>query len=530
MKKQHEITRRTFLKGSAAAALLAGVGGATLSDFSKAEVKAEGETQEFFNACPRNCYDTCSIITTVQDGVIKHVRGNPNSTYTNGRLCVKGYNYPRRVYSPDRIKYPMRQSAKGSGQWEQISWDEAFTIIAEKILEIKNEYGNTLGVCLNKYSGNFNVLSYGIEGMMASLGHTTRCQGTPCWPAGIDSQNFDMGAILNADPESMLKSKMIIVWGANPAWCSVHSMHIIQQAKERGAKVVFIDPIMTASASKADQFIEIKSSTDGALALGMCKYILDHNMQDNAWMRKNSIGYQEFIDYVKKNITVEWASEKTGIPVEIIENLAHEYATMEPASIWIGYGMQRHTNGGANVRCIDALAALCGNVGKMGAGANYAQLDSWLFNYAAQVEAGYNTDNVESDRYFNINNFGADLLAATDPPVKLLWVACRNPLGQDPEAGVVRKAYESVDLVVTVDQFFNESCNMSDIVLPCCTIFETWGLHASYWHYWYHGNQPAIEQMYESKCDVEIAMGLAEKLNSLQPGSSTYPTGRTMEE
>ncbi|MBR0164329.1 MAG: molybdopterin-dependent oxidoreductase [Lachnospiraceae bacterium] len=530
MKKEHEITRRTFLKGSAAAGLLAGIGGATLSDFSKATARAEGETQEFFNACPRNCYDTCSIITTVQDGVIKHVRGNPNSTYTNGRLCVKGYNYPRRVYSPDRIKYPMRQSAKGSGQWEQITWDEAFTIIAEKILEIKNKYGNTLPICLNKYSGNFNVLTYGIEGMMSSIGHTTRCQGTPCWPAGIDSQNFDMGAILNADPESMLKSKMIIVWGANPAWCSVHSMHIIQKAKENGAKVVFIDPIMTASASKADQFIEIKSSTDGALALGMCRYILDHKLQDDAWMEENSIGHEEFVDYVKKNITVEWASEKTGVPVQVIENLAYEYATMEPASIWIGYGMQRHTNGGANVRCIDALAALCGNVGKMGAGANYAQLDSWLFNYAAMTGNGANTDNVEADRNININNFGADLLSLTDPPVEMLWVACRNPMGQDPETGVVRKAYESCDLVVTVDQFFNESCNMSDIVLPCCTIFETWGLHASYWHYWYHGNQPAIAQMYESKTDVEIAMGLSEKLNSLQAGSCTYPTDRTMEE
>ena len=161
--------------------------------------------------------------------------------------------------------------------------------------------------------------------------------------------------------------------------------------------------------------------------------------------------------------------------------------------------MQRHANGGANVRAIDALAALCGNVGKLGAGANYAQLDSWGFNYAAMVDSPANTDNVASDRYININNFAADLLNINNnlknPPVKLLWVACRNPMSQDPEAGLVEKAFKSVDLVVTVDQFFNKSVQMSDIVLPVCTIFETWGLHASYWHYWMNGNEPAIEQM-----------------------------------
>ena len=536
MGEKMKISRRSFLKGSAAVGILAGMGGVGISHFSAlAEDQKEG-TKKVYSCCPRNCYDTCSIISTVEDGVLKFVTGNPENTYTNGRLCVKGYTYPRRVYSPDRVKYPMKQSAKGSGQWERISWDDAYTMIAEKVLEIKKEYGNTLGVCLNKYSGNFNVLAYGIEGMLSSFGHTTRVQGTPCWPAGIDSQSFDMGAILNSDPEMFAKSRLIIVWGANPAWCSVHSMHILQKAKENGCKLIFIDPVMTASSSKADKFIGIKTSTDGALALGMCKYVIDNNLQDTKWMEENSIGYQEFIDYVKQNITIEWASEKTGVPVNEIEQLAREYAETKPAAIWIGYGMQRHANGGASVRSIDALAALCGNVGRLGAGANYAQLDSWGFNYNAMLEGGVNKDNVDADRNININNFGAELLDlnknadATNPPVKLLWVACRNPMSQDPEAGVVEKAFKSVDMVVTVDQFFNKSVGMSDLVLPACTIFETWGLHASYWHYWMNVNMQAIEPMYESKCDVEIAMGLSEKMNSIQPGSCTFPTGRTMEE
>lgn len=525
------ITRRSFVKGSAGVAALAGFAGASAFELVPTEAHAQegAAAKTCYNCCPRNCYDTCSLVTTVEDGVLKTVTGNPNNTYTDGRLCVKGYTYPRRVYSPDRIKYPMRQTAKGSGKWEQISWEEAVDIIAQKIVSIQEEDGNALGVCLNKYSGNFNALAYGIEGFFTSLGHTTRCAGTPCWPAGIDSQTFDMGTLLCSDPEMMTKSKLIIVWGANPAWNSVHSMKILADAKERGTKIIVIDPVNTDTAAKADQFIEIKASTDGALALAMCKWVLDHGKQDTAWMEANSIGYQDFIDYVNANITIEWAAQKTGVPADVIEKLAEEYATTDPACIWEGFGLQRHTNGGANVRAIDALVALTGNIGKVGAGANYGQLDSWLFNYGIQGAVGEKTDNVEKDRSININNFGADVLAA-DPKIKLLWVACRNPMSQDPETDVVRQAYESVDLVVTVDQFMNPSVEMSDLVLPCCTIFETWGVHASYWHYWMNGNEQAIEPLYESKCDYDILTAVARRMNEIKPGSSTYPTDKSIEE
>lgn len=533
----NKISRRSFLK-------VTGTVGATVSalfglKFSKEyeflglapqKAGAEGAEQTFFNACPRNCYDTCSMITTVKDGTITFVTGNENNTYTNGKLCIKGNTYPRMVYSPDRIKYPMRQIGRGSGKWERISWDEAFTIIAEKIFAIKKEYGSTLPICLNKYSGNFNILNYGVEGTLSSIGYTTRATGTPCWPAGIDSQAYDMGTIANADPEQMVHAKYLIVWGANPAWCAVHSMSIIEKAKENGTKIVVIDPILTQTAAKADEYIQVKASTDGALALGMARYIIDHKLYDENWMQQHSKGYKEFLDYVKTNITLEWASEKTGIPVEVIERLAREYATAKPANIWIGYGSQRHTNGGANVRAIDALAALTGNIGVLGGGANYAQLTTWGFNYHAMIQKAPKGSKGEKDRAININNFGAEVLAAKEPPIKMLWIACRNPLSQDPETQVVQKAFEQMDFIVTADMFMTNTVKMSDLVLPVTTPFESWGVNVSYWHYWININQQAIKPMYEAKSDVEIAMGLSKKMNELEPGSCTYPTSGNMEE
>ncbi|OEF95832.1 DMSO reductase [Desulfuribacillus alkaliarsenatis] len=533
MSEQCKLSRRTFVKGAAAAGALASLGltaGYELSGLQQAKAQNNVNAQTFRNACPRNCYDTCAILTTVEDGVITKVTGNPDNTYTRGKLCVKGNSYTRMVYAPDRIKYPMRQKGRGSGNWERISWDEAFTEIAQNILKIKETYGSTLPICLNKYSGNFDIMHYGIEGTMASIGYTTRAIGTPCWPAGIDAQTFDFGTIYNNDPEDILNSKYLILWGVNPAWCAVHSMYIIEEAKKNGCKIIAIDPILTATASRADMFIQIKPSTDGALALGMAKYIYDNNLYDADWLIRNAKGYEEFFGYVNNNITLEWAAEKTGIPVAVIEQLAREYATADPANIWIGYGMQRHTNGGANVRAIDALAAITGNVGKKGGGAQYAQLETWGFNYHAMVKPQPEGTTGDGDRGINMNNFGADVLAAQDPPIKMMWIAARNPVAQDPEVSVVLKAFEAMDFVVTADLFMNDTVKMSDIVLPVTTPFESPGVNVSYWHYWLNLNEQAIKPIGECKNDVEIAMGLSAKMNELSPGSCTYPTSGDLDE
>ncbi len=533
MDERWKLSRRSFFKGIAAAGALAGIAGTADFGFQglqKAGAQKQTVQQVFRNACPRNCYDTCAMLTTVEDGVIQRVEGNPNNTYTRGKVCVKGNSYLRTVYSPDRILYPMRQKGRGTGNWERISWDEAYTEIAQNILKIKDTYGSTLPICLNKYSGNFDILHYGIEGTMSSLGFTTRATGTPCWPAGIDAQTFDFGTIYNNDPEDIVNSEYLILWGVNPAWCAVHSMHLIEEAKKRGCKIVAIDPILTATASRADEYIQIKPSTDGALALGMAKYIFDNELYDGKWLAKNAKGYEEFFGYLKNNITLEWASEKTGVPVDVIEGLAREYAQTSPANIWIGYGMQRHTNGGASVRAIDALAAMTGNIGKSGGGAQYAQLESWIVNYHAMVQNPPEGSQGEANRAINMNNFGADVLAANDPPIKMMWIAGRNPIAQDPETSVVRKAFEAMDFVVTADLYMNDTVKMSDIVLPVTTPFEYWGINFSYWHYWMNLNEQAIQPLGESKSDVEIAMGLSAKMNELSPGSCTYPTSGDMEE
>lgn len=548
MKKLEPVSsRRGFLKGLLSAGVAGTIGGLPSGLLVPQKAQAgsfdPNAYQTFRNACPRNCYDTCSIKTYVKDGVVQFVEGAPESTFTKGALCVKGYTYPRRLYSPDRVKYPMIQDKRGSGNWRRISWEEAMDIISDKILDIKKRDGSLLGLGLTKYSGNFGITNYGVEGMMSSLGYTTRFVGTPCWPAGIDAQNYDLGDMWCNDPEDMVKAKYIIIWGANPAWCSMHSMKYIFEAKRRGAKVVVIDPILTQTAAKADEYWQIKIGTDGALALGMARHLLDSGLVDKDFVSNYAVGFEEFAGYLKENVTVEWASEICGIPAENIKALAEEFAKAKPASVWIGYGMQRHTNGGAMVRAIDAFVAMTGNIGVEGGGARYGHLRTWGFNYHAMIQkqpegsvgfVGASGPKGEfdfagesaaaySDRAYNINKTAQEILDSKDPELKMLWISCKNPFAQDFDRNKLEKAFNKLEFVVSVEQFFTETVRHSDIVLPVTTLFEEWTVNVSYWHYWLSLNEQAVKPMHEAKCNIEIAALLSKAMNAKEPGSCTFP-------
>ncbi|EJB5573006.1 molybdopterin-dependent oxidoreductase [Citrobacter freundii] len=540
------LNRRSFLKGLIALGTVAALPGGLLTSrcaLAQPPIPFNPKTYKIYrNACPRNCYDTCSLKTWVKDDVITFVEGAPESTFTHGTPCVKGLSYPRRVYSPDRIKYPMVQDVRGSGNWRRISWEDAMQRIATKMLEIKKKDGSMLGLAMTKYSGKFGVLNYAVEGMMSSLGYTTRFAGTPCWPAGIDAQNYDMGDMWCNDPEDFVKAKYIIIWGANPAWCSMHTMKYIYQAREKGAKVVVIDPLLTQTAAKADLYLRVRPGSDGALALGMARHLVDKGLVDQDFVNNYSHGYPEFEAYLRNSVTVEWASEICGLSADVIRQLAEEFTTVNPATVWIGYGMQRHVNGGANVRAIDAFVAMTGNIGIEGGGARYGHLHTWGFNYNAMMQkppvgsigmpgaAGTTSEFGSagevaqySDRSLNINQTAKGILEANEPPVRMLWVACKNPFAQDFDRSKMEKAFEKLEMVVCADQFFNETVQHADIVLPVTTAFEEWNVDASYWHYWLSINQPAIKPMYEAKCDLEIAVLLSRTINKLEPGSCTFP-------
>ncbi len=473
-----------------------------------------------YNICPRNCYDTCSIISTTRNGVLISVEGNPKQEYTVGKLCPKALDDVKKVYSPQRIRYPMRQRGRYSGFWERISWDEALDQIAAKILNLKEHYGTSLPLALNKYSGNFGVLHNAIEGLFTGIGATTRAAGSPCWSAGIDAQTLDFGTFFCSDPLDMANSKLIWLWGVNPAWTAVHQMPIIFDAIDRGAKVVCFDTHFSATAARAHQYIQVRPGTDGLLALGFAKVLLEENLIDSN-LSSYTLGHEEFLHYLEAEISLDNCSDITGIAVSTIRELALEYGQTHPACIWAGFGLQRYTNGGQTLRAIDALGALAGHLGEQGGGVQYAQFETWRFSGAIQNPPHPIN---QTERLANINRFSEEALNYTDPPVKMLWISGRNPLSQDGNLQQWKKLISQLDLIVVSDLFHTKSSEAADLFLPVTTHYEHWDLNSSYWHYWVGANEPAILPVGESRSDLQIAWDVSSRLNTLKPGSCTFPT------
>ncbi len=469
------------------------------------------------HVCPRNCYGACGMVAYTKNGILKKVDGDPAHEYTKGKLCAKGYSYINRVYHRDRIKYPLLQEKRGSGKWKRISWNKALSLIASKIIELNNRYGSNLSICLNKYSGNFGVLHNAVEGFFNGLGETTRVIGSPCWSAGLDAQYYDFGSYETSDPSDIQNAKLIILWGVNPAWTAVHSLPYIYQAQDQGAKVIVIDPIQTITAKKADKYVQIRPGGDGALAIAIAKILIENDLYDQSFIDQYTLGWQLFKEYVE-GLDMSELIEQCDVNEETISSLAKQIGTIKPCFIWLGFGMQRHSNGGQNIRAIDALCAMTGNIGLPGGGVNFAQLTTW--KYTNDI---LNNKDIEN-RIIEINEFSNQLKELKDPPIKFLWVSCRNLLTQDPQQNKTIESLRELEMIVTVDHFLTATALQSDIVLPATTHFEEEDIVSGYWHHIVGINEKAIEPYFESKSDLEIAKALSKKLNQESPGFSSFAT------
>jgi anaerobic selenocysteine-containing dehydrogenase len=471
------------------------------------------------------------MIVTVEDGIVRHIEGDPDHPHTAGRLCAKGYSYVDRIYATDRLRHPLLQSPRGSGRWRRITWDEALSRIAEKLLDVYDRHGSLLPVCLYRGSGNLGVLHEAPDAMFRAMGPHTVAVNQLCMAAGAAAQGYDFGGMATSDPRQMLHAKTLLLWGVNPAWTAPHQMNLIMQAQDQGTQVIVIDPIATATASRADLHVAPRAASDGALALGMARCILDEGLCDERFIAAHVKGWDEFAAYLRREVTLAWAAAETGLTPAAIREVALAYAQGGPSMIWIGYGMQRHAGGGQAVRAVDALAAMTGQVGRPGAGVQYGQFNTWIFgnhirSYRGTVGRPYTGPGaVDGNRTFPTGAIGRTLPALADPPVEVLWVTGGNPARQEPDTASVRQLLHDLDLVVVVDQFMTDTARAADIVLPTTTFLGNWDLHASYWHHYISITERAVNPPFEARSDLAIAWALSAKLAELRPGFCVFPTG-----
>jgi anaerobic selenocysteine-containing dehydrogenase len=486
--------------------------------------------------CSHDCPDSCGVLVTVDEATGRAVKlqGDPSHPVTRGFLCGKVAKYLDRVYSPDRLLYPMRRRVgvpKGplaqereAEAFERISWDGALDEIASKLKNIAAEFGPE-SVLPYSYAGTIGKLGYGSmdRRFFHRLG-ASQLDRTICSTAGGAALLSVYGVKLGTPPEDFAHAGLIIAWGANIHGNNVHLWPFIEQARRKGAKLVVIDPYRTRTAALADEHLAINPGTDAALALGMMRAIFSMGLEDSEYITRCTTGFDELKAHVLgSEYSIEKVAAVTGISSETIVRLARAYAiagrggasgqtNSGPAVIRLNYGIQRSENGGTAARAVCMLPLLTGAWKYKGGGLQLSTSGSFPFNDKAlqMPELMQASPLGRAARVVNMSLLGHALTMlgtrpGEGPPVKALFVYNSNPAAIAPNQNDVLRGMRRDDLFTVVhEQFFTDTADYADVVLPAPTFLEVKDVQGAYGHLFTQVSERAIEPLGEAKSNVAL--------------------------
>jgi len=445
---------------------------------------------------------------------------------TRGFLCAKVAKYLDRVYSPDRVLYPMRrvgpkglrsacEGARVTREWQRISWDEALEEITSRFKTIAAEFGSE-AILPYSYGGTLGVLNGASmdRRFFHRLGASQLARNI-CSAAGEAGLKSVIGVKLGTEPEQFRHSRYIIAWAANIHGNNVHLWPFIEEARREGAKLVVIDPYRTRTAACADWYLPINPGTDAALALGMMHVIIGENLHDADYVERYTVGFEQLRKKVRE-YTPDRVAKWTGIAASDVVKLAQEYATTRPAVIRLNYGVQRSEGGGMATRAVTMLPCITGSWKEVGGGLQLSTSGAF-----APIRAGDGLERPDlmlkalgrPARVVNMVELGKALNTLADPPVKALFVYNSNPAAVCPNQNEVTRGLRRPDLFTVVhEQFFTDTVDYADLVLPATTFFEHKELQNAYGHYFLQVSDQAIEPLGECRSNVDLFRALAERM------------------
>ena len=474
-------------------------------------------------ACPHDCPDTCSLLTTVQDGVAVSVRGNPDHPATAGVLCTKVSRYTERTYHPERLLTPLKRvGKKGEGRFEPVSWDEALDDIAQRLQAIAAD--DPQAVLPYSYAGTMGQVQR--ESMAARFFNrlgASQLDRTICSSAGSAGLAHTYGAPVGMHMAAFAQAKLILIWGSNAIASNLHFWRHVQAAKRDGAKVICIDPRLTETAEKCHQHIALLPGTDAALALGLMNELIANDWLDHDYIEQHTSGWNA-LKARALAWPVERAAKACGITPEEITGLAYDYAHSEAPAIRLNYGMQRTRGGGNAVRAVACLPALVGawrhaSGGLLLSSAGYFPTQKKALERPDLLAKGLPG---RTPRVINMTTIGADLNrdsdAAFGPKVQALIVYNSNPVAIAPDSPQVVKGFARDDLfTVVLEHFKTDTADYADYVLPATTQLEHWDIHASYGHTDVLLNRPAIAPHGEARTNTDVFRALAQRMGFDEP-------------
>ena len=485
--------------------------------------------KEYKSVCPYDCPDACGLILTVDDNKVTKVRGNKEHAFTRGTLCPKMAHYERVIHSPKRLMTPLRRIGKkgiGPDQFTPISWDEALERIVENFNHTINTYGSE-SILRYSYAGTMGAVnSPAADYFFRCIGATSQDRGI-CSPAKQAAFKSVYGDTVAIKPQEAQHSDLIILWSLNATATDVHILHDVNVAKRNGAFVWIIDTHKTYTYDQGTHHVYVKPGSDGALALGMMHIIHRDGLEDTTFIQAYVQGYDELVRDVLPTFTPEYVSSICGVPVEIIEELAHAYAKAKAPFIRLGSGVSRYGNGAMSCRCINALPAVVGAWPHLGGGLLSSSSSSQYFNKSFMQQPNTPTS---SKRMMPMILLG-DLL--TNPkallehgledtsggvPVHSLYIFSSNPAITAPNQNLVRQGFMRDDLFTVVhERFFTDTCAYADIILPATSSAESDDIFNSYGHYTIAASYQAIPPVGESKSNWQVISELAQRMGLDDP-------------
>lgn len=438
------------------------------------------------HGCTLDCADCCKFNVYVKNDDIIKIEGDKEHPYTKGFICKKGLAHLKRLNHSKRIYKPL---IKINDKWKEIEFDEAINIMVKKLSYYKSKFGSKSILYYEQY-GNGTVLKSIGEKFFNFYGGVSLSKGGPCWSAGIAAQKLDFGDSRSHSLEDMLNSKNIFVWGKNPANTTIHTMQMIKMAKEKGSKIIVIDPIETATAKLADKYIKIKANGDKALALAMGQIIIKNKLYDEKYIKLYVNGFEEYKSYIL-SLNIKDLSKECGVEISTIEELVKLYC-QKYSTILLGFGMQKYKNGGMTIRLIDALGAITGQIGFSGGGVNYANkvypkilntdpYDSEKFSsnryyYTNEISEFIEKCNLGNTYYKNdifINHEDDKGDYELNIPIKMAIITKSNLLNQLANINNLKRALSKVEFKVCFDMFITDTVKECDLFIPATSQLES---------------------------------------------------------
>lgn len=483
--------------------------------------------ENILTICPY-CGTGCNIYLQVLDGELIGVIPCKSHVVSQGKLCIKGWNAHEFVYSNDRLTKPL---VKRNGSFHEASWDEALDITVKKFNEYKERYGpDSIGVLSSaKCTNEENYLMMKFARAVLSTNNVDHCARLCHAPSVVGlGASFGSGAMTNSI-EELENSDCILVTGSNTTEQHPLVARYIMRAKEKGAKLIVVDPRSIPLARFADFHLRQRPGTDVAWINGFTNVIIDEGLEDRAFIEQRTEGYQEMAKAVRK-YTPEYVEDITGIPKEDLIEAARTYAKADRASIVYSMGITQHTTGVDNVRSCANLALLTGNVGKPSTGVNplrgqvnvqgacdVGALPNVYSGYQSVTDEKVRAKFEEAWKTRLPSRPGLTVVEmineAYNGNVKMMYIMGENPILSDPDISHVREGLDHLEFLVVQDIFLTETAQLADIVLPATSYAEKDGTMTTTDRR-VQMMRKAIEPIGESRPDWQIICSLARKMGS----------------